>query len=91
LYKQLYELYSEIKSKGTNDGIITVFCAQRPQPTFLTLGLILVKMGEYKIAEKYYKHLIDELSSDHRDLAMIYNNMGEMFPLQGDDKAAESQ
>ncbi|CAF4618733.1 unnamed protein product, partial [Didymodactylos carnosus] len=77
LYKQLYELYSEIKSKGTNDGIITVFCAQ-------------IKMGEYKIAEKYYKHLTDELSSDHRDLAMIYNNMGEMFPLQGDDKAAES-
>ncbi|CAF0946743.1 unnamed protein product [Didymodactylos carnosus] len=55
------------------------------QPTLLTLGLFLSKMDEFDKAEKFYRLLIDELPSDHKDLGMVYNNIGELFRLRGDD------
>ncbi|CAF1533546.1 unnamed protein product [Didymodactylos carnosus] len=45
-------------------------------PTLLTLGNFLSSIGEHEKAEKYYRLLLDELPKDHKDIGVIYNNIG---------------
>ncbi|CAF4274418.1 unnamed protein product [Didymodactylos carnosus] len=45
-------------------------------PTLLTLGNFLSAIGQHEKAEKHYRLLLDELPKDHKDIGVIYNNIG---------------
>lgn len=53
------------------------------QPSILELGVLLSKIGDFQRAERFYRRLLVELPSDHIDLGVIYNNLGEVYRQQG--------
>ena len=67
----LKPIYDYMKNEyDASDGGSSVF-------SFSTL---LFKMGQYDKAEKYYKHLLNELPCDHDHLGPCYHNLG-MNPI----------
>ncbi|CAF1581411.1 unnamed protein product, partial [Didymodactylos carnosus] len=51
----------------------------------MTLGSILIEMGDYDRAYKYHRLLFEELPPNNDDLAMIYNHLG-VIQAHKDDK-----
>ncbi len=48
------------------------------------LGKLLWKMGKFDLAEKYFKRLINELSSSDHLLCNLYEDLGELASQTGD-------
>ncbi|CAF4288265.1 unnamed protein product, partial [Rotaria sordida] len=46
------------------------------QPNLGQFGNLLIGMGKFDDAEKYYHRLLKELPDDHQDIASCYNGLG---------------
>lgn len=84
------ELYTDtiwcIQLKHSNDvkieveNLLTHFKEQiGPQPSILELGVLLSNGGDLKLAKRFYKRLLSELPTNHYDLGVLYNNLGEIY------------
>ncbi|CAF3727623.1 unnamed protein product [Rotaria sp. Silwood1] len=54
------------------------------------LGDFLYKIGDYNRAQNYYRILLNKYPSDHRDLVMIYCNMGVLQHCQNNYREASN-
>ncbi|CAF3293863.1 unnamed protein product [Rotaria sp. Silwood2] len=54
-------------------------CKLSARLTWLTFGNYLMVLKDNKIAEEYYRCLLNMISPDHPSLVSIYNNMGLMY------------
>jgi tetratricopeptide (TPR) repeat protein len=52
--------------------------------TLLSFGHVLVDMGKFNEAEKYFTRLLNELPSDHKDIAHCYHSLGGVAQEKGD-------
>jgi tetratricopeptide (TPR) repeat protein len=46
-------------------------------------GKLLIAMGRYAKAERYYKHALDSLTENHEDLPSLYHGLGYINYLNG--------
>ncbi|CAF4999990.1 unnamed protein product, partial [Rotaria sp. Silwood1] len=44
----------------------------------ISFGNFLARIGQYDNAEKYYKHILNELPSNHLDIHIVYRNLGNV-------------
>lgn len=54
------------------------------------LGDFLYKIGDYHRAQSYYRMILNKYPSDHRDLVMIYCNMGVLQHCQDNYREASN-
>ncbi|CAF0913483.1 unnamed protein product [Adineta ricciae] len=50
----------------------------------LSIGFLLQDMEKFDQAEKYYLHLLDQLSKDQEDLSRCYHALGEVMQKKGE-------
>ncbi|CAF1215376.1 unnamed protein product [Rotaria sordida] len=56
----------------------------------LSFGNFLARIGQHDDAEKYYKHVLNELPSNHEDIHVVYRNLGNVAYIKNDyDKSLE--
>jgi tetratricopeptide (TPR) repeat protein len=48
-----------------------------------TLGKLLLQMGKFDLAEKYFKRLLKELPSNHPLLSSLYEDLGQVASQTG--------
>ncbi|CAF1380553.1 unnamed protein product [Adineta steineri] len=53
------------------------------QTRLVSFGNVLVDMGYFNDAEKYYHRLLKELPSDHNDISTCYHSLGKVVSEQG--------
>ncbi|CAF3105717.1 unnamed protein product [Rotaria sp. Silwood2] len=78
-HPDLKNIFEQIKKE---DGNI--------EKDLLAFGNFLARIGQYDDAEKYYKHILNELLSNHEDTHIVYRNLGNIAYIKNDyDKSLE--
>jgi tetratricopeptide (TPR) repeat protein len=69
----LKELYDHMKNEY-----------DREETNLLSLGDVMLKMGKFDLAEKYYRRLLSELPSNDPSLSDLYQRLGRVANAKGE-------
>jgi hypothetical protein len=56
----------------------------REETNLLSLGDVMLKMGKFDLAEKYYRRLLSELPSNDPSLSALYQRLGMVADAKGE-------
>lgn len=74
---ELHELYQYMRKEYGND-----------ETDLRSLGTLLAKMGKFDLAEKYYRKMLDQVSSEDPVLGDLYHSLGCVATDKGENDAS---
>ncbi|CAF0876762.1 unnamed protein product [Didymodactylos carnosus] len=89
--------YVQIKMTATDEGSENVdtyidLTRKDAEETDITVlfGRLLIDMGKYQEAERYFKQILSSRSNEDYDMAAVYHNLGRAHGYKGELKEAEN-
>ena len=80
---------AENEASGLRNALEKEYCVN---PSLGTLGIVLVRMGDYKKAERYFQMIVEHLPRTHSALPQAFSSLGIIYENSGEYyKALEYQ
>ena len=75
---------NEHQAKDVYERMRNELCARKETPNLIHLGNVLYDMGQFAMAEKYFRRLLNNLPDQHPDKANCIHKLGLAVNAQGD-------